>query len=145
MTYARFRWVAAAAALFAVGACSDSTDPPADARDFTGTYTLVSFAQGTSSGVIEVPGATGTFVMTATRYEATVTVPEIIPGTGPTTVEDEGTYTANGTLETGTWTQKSDDDSLQSTGTYTWDSATNRLTLDTNFSGQRTVLVLQRG
>jgi hypothetical protein len=132
-------------AVLVLAACGDSTDPPPDdARDFTGSYTLVSFSQGTTSGVIEVPGTTGTFVMTATRYEATVTVPEIIPGTGPTTVEDEGTYTATGTLETGTWTQESDDGSLQSTGTYAWDEATKRLTLDTVSTGQRTILVLQR-
>ena len=144
MKFARSRWAAAVAALLVVSACSDSTDPPADARDFSGSYTLVSFSQGTASGVIEVPGATGSFTMTATRYDATVTVPEIIPGMGPTTVDDAGTYTANGTLESGTWTQKSDDDSLQSTGTYTWDAATSRLTLDTSSTGQRTVLELQR-
>jgi hypothetical protein len=142
---ARARFALVTLTALAVAACSDSTDPdPEDGRDFTGSYTLVSFSQGTSSGVIQVPGATGSFVMTATRYDATVTVPEIIPGTGPTTVEDEGMYTANGTLETGTWTQESDDGSLQSTGTYTWDPATEQLTLDTISTGQRTVLVLQR-
>jgi hypothetical protein len=141
--HVRSRWVAATLASMVFTACGDSTEP-GNARDFTGSYSLESFSQGTASGVIEVPGATGTFDMTATRYDATVTVPEIIPGTGPTQVVDAGTYTANGTLETGTWTQESDGGLLQSTGTYTWDPATEQLTLDTISTGQRTVLVLQR-
>jgi hypothetical protein len=133
--------IATALALLILGACGDSNAPPDDSRDFTGSYTLLSFAQGTSASVIVVPGATGTFVMTATTYDASVTVPS---AAGPINVDDTGTYTANGTLETGTWTQQSDDGSLQSTGTYTWDPALEQLTLDTSSIGQRSVLVLQR-
>jgi hypothetical protein len=95
----------------AFAACSDSNDPDNGLpQDFSGNYTLVSFA----IGGIEIPGTTGTFTMTATTYEASVSV----PGQG--------------------------DANLQYQGEYTWNASTSELTLDTSVQGVRNVLVLER-
>jgi hypothetical protein len=120
----------------AFAACSDSNDPDNGLpQDFSGNYTLVSFA----IGGIEIPGTTGTFTMTATTYEASVSVP------GQGAVVDEGTYTATGTATSGTWTQQSSiDANLQYQGEYTWNASTSELTLDTSVQGVRNVLVLER-
>lgn len=138
------RTFAALTAVAVFAACSDSNGPDdGEPQDFSGSYTLVSFAQGTAAGVIEIPGTTGSFTMTATTYEASVTVP--VPGGNPIQVDDEGTYTATGTTTAGTWTQESSlDDTLQSAGTYTWNATTERLTLDTTMQGVRSVLVLEK-
>ena len=129
------RTLAAAAAIIAIAACGESSGPDGDPQDFSGNYTLVSFA---IAGLV-VPGATGTFTMTATTYEASVTVP------GQGDVDDEGTYTARGTATSGTWTQQSTlDPNLQYQGTYTWNSSTSELTLDTSVQGVRNVLVLEK-
>jgi len=125
--------------LVALSACGgDNTGPDnGTPQDLSGTYTVVSFSQGTAAGVIVVPGASGTVILTATTYQFAVIVP-------PLTITDNGTYTATGTPTAGTWTQESTDDpTFQSTGTYAFDSATNRLTLDTTVQGTRNVIVLQ--
>jgi len=132
------RVLAVSILLFANAACGDDgTEPNGEAQDFSGNYTLVSFAQGNDP---PVAGAAGTFTLTATTYEVSIDV----PGGLPPHVDDEGTYTATGTATSGTWTQESTVSILQSTGTYAWDPATSRLTLDTMSFGQRSVLVLQR-
>jgi hypothetical protein len=125
--------------LFSV-ACGDGSGPEEEAQDFTGTYTLVSFSQGTASGVTEIPGTVGDFTMTATTYEVTVNIP-----VGPVVLTDRGTYTAIGTATSGDFSQQSTDNpDLQYTGTYNWNATTNRLTLDTSSQGVRSVLVIQR-
>jgi hypothetical protein len=130
-------------ALATFAACSDSNGPDdPEPQNFTGSYTLVSFSQGTAAGVIPVPGTTGSFTMTATTYQASVTIP--VPGGNPMQVDDEGTYAATGTAAAGTFTQQSTVQALQYTGTYVWDAATERLTLDTTALSVRTVLVLQK-
>jgi len=130
-------------ALATFAACSDSNGPDdPEPQNFTGSYTLVTFSQGTAAGVIQVPGTTGNFTMTATMYQASVTVP--VPGGNPIQVDDEGTYTAMGTAAAGTFTQESSVQALQYTGTYAWDAATEQLTLDTTAQTVRTVLVLQK-
>jgi len=130
--------VAACALIFSV-ACGDSTAPEGETQDFSGSYTLVTFSLGTAAAVNPVPGATGTFTITATTYTASTTISGQV-------VNDHGTYTAQGTSESGTWSQQSTDDlDLQYQGTYTWNAATNQLTLDTTAAGGvRTVLVLQK-
>jgi len=129
-------------ALATFAACSDSNGPDdPEPQNFTGSYTLVSFSQGTAAGVIPVPGTTGSFTMTATTYQASVTIP--MPG-GPMQVDDQGTYSAMGTATAGTFTQESTVQALQYTGTYVWDAATEQLTLDTTALTVRTVLVLQK-
>jgi len=130
--------VAACTVVFSL-ACGDSTGPEGEAQDFSGSYTLVSFSLGTAASVNAVPGATGTFTITATTYAASTTIAGNV-------VNDHGTYTAQGTSESGTWSQQStDDEDLQYQGTYTWNAATSQLTLDTTAAGGvRTVLVLQK-
>jgi len=129
-------------ALATFAACGDSNGPDdPEPQNFTGSYTLVSFSQGTAAGVIPVPGTTGSFTMTATTYQASVTIP--MPG-GPMQVDDQGTYSAMGTATAGTFTQESTVQALQYTGTYVWDAATEQLTLDTTALTVRTVLVLQK-
>jgi hypothetical protein len=130
------RTIATLAVMAALAACSDSADPDNGLpQDFTGNYTLVSFA----IGGVEIPGTTGTFTMTATTYEASVSVP------GQGAVVDEGTYTATGTAASGTWTQQSSiDANLQYQGTYAWNASTSELTLDTTVQGVRNVLVLEK-
>ena len=132
------RLLAASILLLVVAACGDDgTGPTGDPQDFSGNYTLVSFAQGNDP---PTPGATGTFTLTATNYQVSINV----PGGVPPQVDDQGNYTAIGTATSGTWTQESTVSILQSTGTYAWDASTSRLTLDTTSFGQRSVLVLQR-
>jgi hypothetical protein len=123
-------------AMAGFAACSDSNGPDdGEPQDFSGNYTLVSFAIG---GLV-VPDVTGTFTMTATTYEASVTVP------GQPVVDDEGTYTATGTAAAGNWSQQSTlDPNLQYAGTYAWNATTSELTLDTTVQGVRNVLVLRR-
>lgn len=132
--------VLAAFAGLSLAACGDSSGPEGDAQDFSGTYTLHSISQGTVSSVTELPGATGTFTMTATNYQVSVDIP-----IGGASLDDSGTYTAIGTATTGEFSQESTvNASLQYQGTYTWNATTNRLTLDTTAQGVRTVLVLQK-
>lgn len=132
-------WLTAVLAGITLVACGDSTGPDnGTAQNLSGSYTIVSFSQGTSNSVLVIPGASGTVVLTATTYSFAVSVP-------PLTIEDNGTYTATGTPTAGTWTQQSTDDpNFQSTGTYAFDPATNRLTLDTTVQGTRNVIVLQK-
>ena len=130
--------VVVAALLLTLPACGDNgVDPdPGTPQDFTGTYTIVSFAQGAAG--VPVPGASGTVVLTATTYTFAVTVP-------PLTLTDEGVYEATGTATSGTWEQLSTvDPTLQATGTYAVDPATNQLTLDTTVQGIRNLIVLQK-
>ncbi len=131
-------------AVFALAACSDSNGPEDMQRDFTGTYTLVSVSQGTAAAVVPIPGATGSLVLTATTYEAEMTIPQPPPAPA-LVITDQGTYTATGTETSGEWTQQSTIDvNLQYAGTYTWDASTSQLTLDTTAGAVRTVLVIQK-
>lgn len=135
--------VAVSSAALALGACGNSSGPSGTAQDFSGSYTLVSFAQGTPAGVIDVPGTTGTVTLTATHYDVSLSIP--LPGLPPLDLTDQGTYSAIGTATSGTFTQQSTvDPSLQYTGTYSVDAATNQLTMDTTAQGVRTVIVLQK-
>ena len=128
----------AALAIIPVLACSDSNGVEGTPQDFTGTYTLVSFSTGVGGAIAPIPGSTGTATLTATTYDVTLD----IPGLGATT--DEGTYAATGTATAGTWAQESTLDPLiQYSGTYTYNTTTDQLTLDTTAQGIRTVIVLQ--
>ena len=132
---------AAASAVFFLSACGDETGPEGETQDFSGSYTLHEVSQGTVGGSLNVlVGSTGTFTMTATTYEVSINIP-----LGQTNLVDHGTYSAIGTATSGEFSQQSTDNpDLQYQGTYAWDAATNRLTLDTSAQGIRTVLVLQK-
>ena len=109
-------------------------------QDFSGIYTVHSMSQGTAASVTVLPGVTGTFSMTATTYHVEINVPVY-----NVSIIDNGTYTAMGTATSGEFTQISTDVAgFQYEGTYAWDAATNRLTLDTTAGAVRTVLVLQK-
>jgi hypothetical protein len=123
-------------------ACGDDGGPAGTAQDFTGTYAVVSFSQGTAAGVTVIPGASGTVTLTATTYAFSVSIPI---GGVPFEIDDEGTYTATGTASSGTWSQESTVSNLQSTGTYEWDANTDQLTLDTTVQSVRSVIVLEKG
>ena len=126
-------------ALVPLFACGEDNGVEVTDQDFTGSYTLVSFSQGTAAGVTQIPGATGTMTLTATTYQASLTIPPL------PTVNDQGTYTAQGTETSGTWSQQSSVDvNLQYAGTYTWDPVSERLTLDTTAQAVRTVIVVQK-
>lgn len=107
----RFRRMlcAAAAAAIALGgvACSNSTAPSTPV-DLSGTYDLASIS---ISGQ-PIPNSTGTFSLTTSTYDLQLTL------AGQVQPEDQGTYTATGTSQSGTWSQKSSTSSTQATGTY---------------------------
>ena len=132
---------AALVAIAFFATCSETNGVENTPQDFSGSYTLVSFSQGTAAFVTLVPGTTGTFTLTASTYQASIhlTIPV------DTLVVDEGTYTATGTTTAGTWGQQSTLlPTLQYAGIYEYDPATDRLMLDTTAQGVRTVLELQK-
>jgi len=134
--------LAATCAVLALVACGEDEPegPVVEAQDLSGTYTLFELSQGTAEGVQVVPGSTGDFTMTATTYQVEIDVPA-----NNISITDNGTYTANGTATSGDFTQTSTENAgLQYEGTYAWDAATDRLTLDTTAGLVRTVLVLQK-
>lgn len=106
--------LAIAALVGIAGACGgDDEGNPTNPieTDLSGDYVMVSVTQG---GVTLGPaqGATGTLVLTETRYTLSVTVPG---PTGPVTTEDTGTYETEGN----TWTQESDNaGGFQGVGTF---------------------------
>jgi hypothetical protein len=137
--------VAVSLPVLVLARCSDG-GPTGTAQDFSGNYTVLSMAQGTPAGVVDVPGTTGTVTLTATHYDVTLSNPgSVNPPIPPFNITDQGTYSAIGTATSGTFTQQSTlDQSLQYTGTYSFAAGTNQLTLDTTAEGIRTVIVLQK-
>jgi hypothetical protein len=131
--------LAALAALALVSACGDDNndDDGGDAVDLSGTYTITKYETGAGATFVEVPGTEGTLELTSTNYTALI----IVPGLG--TIEDAGTYTANGTSTSGTFSQTSTEGLPQATGTFTRNSATGELVLSTVVNGvnQRVTVV----
>ena len=116
-------------ALFAttlLAACSDDDDGTGpDSTDLSGNYTLVSYAVG---GVtLTPPAATGTLVLTSTRYTITASI-------GGQPINDNGTYTVNGNQIT----QTSDVLLLQTVGT--WTQSGNQFTIDVTVPVQGRVI-----
>lgn len=129
---------AALAALALVSACGDDdNDDGGDAVDLSGNYTIIKYETGAGATFVEVPGTEGTIQLTSTNYVALI----IVPGLG--TVEDAGTYTANGTSSSGSFSQTSTMGRPQATGTFTYNSSTGELVLSTVVSGvnQRVTVV----
>lgn len=125
------RWSAIAlAAVLSVGACSDDDPTGSNGTDLSGNYTLVSYQVG---GVtLTPPAATGTLVLTATRY----TINAVIGGTP---ISDNGTYSVSGNQIT----QSSDVNPIQTVGT--WSQSGNLFTIDVTVPVQgRVVSVWQK-
>ena len=109
----RFRGLLSVAASAAIalgaGACSNSTTAPS--VNLTGTYALVSIQIGSGQALTPANGETGSFSLSATTYNLTLS--------GPLSQTDAGTYTISGS----TWTQTSTTTG-QSNGTYTLSGTT---------------------
>ena len=117
-------------------ACSsdDPVDPPVE-TDLSGNYELVTLTQaGTTIGP---PIATGTLVLTATRYSIDLLVPDPTDPFGPPlNTVDSGTYATDGD----TWTQESDNaGGFQGVGTFSLAGAT--LTVDVTTAGVQVLTV----
>lgn len=116
-------------ALFAttlLAACSgddSGTDP--NTTDLSGNYTLVSYAVG--GATLTPPAATGTLVLTTTRYTINMVI-------GGQPVSDNGTYTVSGNQIT----QNSDVQPIQTVGT--WSQSGNQFTIDVTVPVQGRVI-----
>jgi uncharacterized lipoprotein YehR (DUF1307 family) len=116
-----------------VGCGSDNSGPSNPAPP-SGTYSLTS-AQNPPNPALTPPAVTGQLVLAATTYSVTIDVQ------GQDEVQDQGTYSISGN----SWTQISTaNPGVQSTGTYTYASATGVLTVDVTASGVRTITVWQK-
>jgi hypothetical protein len=111
-------------------ACSDSS-PTQPSASLAGTYSLVSFAFVVQGQQQPVPGATGSFTLTATTYTLNLTVP------GQGTLNDAGTYSISGSQ----WSQSSSTTG-QATGTYSLSGTV--LTVDATSQGTETISVWQK-
>ena len=112
---ARMSGIALVAALL-VGACSDDDPTGSNGADLSGNYTLVSYKVG-EAPALTPPVATGTLVLTDTRYTITASI-------GGTPINDNGTYTVSGNQIT----QTSDVLPIQTVGT--WTQSGNLFTID---------------
>ena len=111
-------------------ACGDSS-PTQPSTSLAGTYSLVSFTFVVQGQQQPVPGATGSFTLTATNYTLALTVP------GQGTLNDTGTYSLSGSQ----WSQSSATTG-QATGTYSLSGTV--LTVDATSQGTETISVWQR-
>jgi hypothetical protein len=135
MNIVRFLGKFAPFALFAVVAlfaCGDDDPAGTEEPDLAGTYQLVSIAfQGQPA--LMPPVASGTFTLTATTYEVDISID--LPPPNNQTIQDEGTYSINGTG----WSQESSQGGVQSVGTFTFDGT--RLEVNATTQGQTVATV----
>lgn len=121
--------------VFGAGACSNDNSGSSltqPSSTLAGTYSLSTFAFVVQGQQQTVPGATGTFTLTANNtYTLTLAVP------GQPTVHDSGSYSISGSQ----WAQSSPTTG-QATGTYTLSG--NQLTVDATSQGVESVSVWQR-
>jgi hypothetical protein len=118
----------------ACGGDDDDGTGPVE-TDLSGDYLLVTVTQG---GVTLGPaqGASGTLMVTETRYTLSVTIPG---PAGPITTEDTGTYETDGD----TWTQESDNaGGFQGVGTFSL--VGDVLTIDVTTAGVQVISVWER-
>ncbi len=93
-------------------ACSDDDPAGPEEPDLSGTYELVSITfQGQPE--LSPPIATGTFTLTQSGYQVTLTID--LPAPQGQDIQDQGTYSTNNNA----WTQESTTTGNQSVGTYT--------------------------
>jgi len=97
-----------AVALVVSSSCTSSTSPNLTPAQLAGSYVLLSFQSqgGPVMTPTSVPAATGTIVLTTTRYTLALTV-------AGTATPDSGTYTVSGS----TFSETSDVTTLTYTGT----------------------------
>jgi len=121
----------------AIAGCSDNgtTDPPTKV-DLSGNYTMESITQGGIT--LGDPPASGTLVLTATRYTIHLNTPD--GQGGQTIIDDTGTYEA---LSNGQWSQDSDGQLGQSTGTYSVNG--DRVTVNATSAGIQILTVWLKG
>ncbi len=118
---------ASAAVALGIEGCNSTTAPSVD---LTGTYGLVSIQFGQSAAVLTPPNEEGSFALSATTYNLSLT------GAVPET--DTGTYAANGT----SWSQVSSTSAAQSNGTYSLSGTI--LTVTTVQQGVTVIAVWQK-
>ena len=111
--------------------CGGDNSPTQPSVNLAGTYSLTSFSFVVQGHPQAIPGATGTFTLTATTY----TLHLSIPGQGD--LEDSGTYAISGSQ----WSQSSTTTG-QATGTYQLSG--NQLTVDATSQGTESVSVWQK-
>jgi hypothetical protein len=116
----------ALAAVLLVGGCSDDDPTDPNGTDLSGNYTLVSYKIG-ALPALTPPVATGTLVLTSTRYTITASI-------GGQPISDNGTYTVSGNQIT----QNSDVAPIQTVGT--WTQSGNQFTIDVTVPVQGRVI-----
>src|SRR5689334_3494851 len=87
--------------------CGSDNSPTQPGASLAGTYSLTSFSYVVQGQKQAVPGATGSFTLTANSYTLDLTIP------GQGSLHDSGTYSVSGS----TWNQSSTTTG-QATGTY---------------------------
>ena len=119
--------VLGAAIALGTGGCSSTTAPSVD---LSGNYGLVSiqFGQGTA---LTPPGETGTFSLSTTAYNLTLS--------GSVSETDTGTYAISGGSS---WSQTSSTQGVTSSGTYTLSGTT--LTVTSTQQGTTIVAVWEK-
>jgi hypothetical protein len=133
----RARWIrrlapATLLAVVAFAACGDDDPTGVEEADLSGTYELVSITyQGQPS--LAPPVATGTFTLTATTYQVSITID--LPDPFGQQIEDNGTYAIDGN----DWSQESSANGFQSVGTITYDGT--RLEVNATTQGQTVITV----
>jgi hypothetical protein len=110
--------------------CGDNS-PTQPSASLAGSYSLTSFAFVVQGQQQTVPGATGSFTLTASTYTLDLTVP------GQGTLHDTGTYSVSGAQ----WSQSSTTTG-QATGTYALSG--NQLTVDATSQGTESISVWQK-
>lgn len=92
--YAQRTMITLGIGLAALAGCKSSSTGPGGSVDLSGNYSLTSFKEDTNPA-FGPPFATGTLVLTSSKYNLSLNVD--IPSPGDTTVlVDSGTYTTHG-------------------------------------------------
>jgi hypothetical protein len=113
--------------------CGSDNTGPANPPPPAGTYDMTSF-QNPPNPAVTPPTVTGQLVLTASTYNVTIDVQGQVQ-------QDQGTYTISGN----TWTQISTTTpGLQSTGTFSYTTATGVLKVDVTAQSFRTITLWQK-
>lgn len=120
--------------VFTLAACSDDNNNPQNV-DLSGNYIVTAIAFPANANEVPVFNpAAGSATLTATTYS--VNIETVGTSEGTYTALDDGTFTQNGTV---TPVGSPDPIPAQCTGTWSLNSNTSILTIDTTCLGSRTV------